>query len=388
MRVLHIINSYGGTEVYKNLITELDKLGVSQTVYVPLSVANRERVGNQLIDFRVKDSQIIYSTVLNTLDRFIYESKIAKCVKDVEKRVRIEDFDIIHAGMVLFDGAIAYKLSKKYNRPYISAIRSTDTLYYEKFFWKRSFFKKVLLNSTKLVSISPHCIQEFCGQPSLAECRENIVNETLIIPNGIDKRFLYDLYRQSRVLSNKQMRIVFVAAYQRRKGIKELIEAIIDLNKEGYKITLDAIGDGLPFRDTNADYVSELKKIATTHKEIHLLKFMDKDGIKEFLRKSDIFAMPSRKETFGLVYIEALSQGLPILYSKNDGIDGFYEDGYVGYGAIALDKEDIKRQIIKIYDDYPTLLENIRNLNFEKDFGWPSIAQKYYTIYKQVVGHE
>ena len=98
--------------------------------------------------------------------------------------------------------------------------------------------------------------------------------------------------------------------------------------------------------------------------------------------------MPSRKETFGLVYIEALSQGLPILYSKNDGIDGFYEDGYVGYGAIALDKEDIKRQIIKIYDDYPTLLENIRNLNFEKDFGWPSIAQKYYTIYKQVVGHE
>ena len=64
MRVLHIINSYGGTEVYKNLITELDKLGVSQTVYVPLSVANRERVGNQLIDFRVKDSQIIYSTVI------------------------------------------------------------------------------------------------------------------------------------------------------------------------------------------------------------------------------------------------------------------------------------------------------------------------------------
>lgn len=40
--------------------------------------------------------------------------------------------------------------------------------------------------------------------------------------------------------------------------------------------------------------------------------------------------MPSHKETFGLVYAEAMSQGLPIIYTKNQGFDGQFPDGYVG----------------------------------------------------------
>ena len=45
--------------------------------------------------------------------------------------------------------------------------------------------------------------------------------------------------------------------------------------------------------------------------------------------------MPSRYETFGLVYGEAMSQGLPIIYSKGQGVDGYFKEGTVGYGVVS-----------------------------------------------------
>ena len=45
--------------------------------------------------------------------------------------------------------------------------------------------------------------------------------------------------------------------------------------------------------------------------------------LKSYYERSDFFTMPSKAETFGLVYIEALLQGLPVMYTQNEGIDGF-----------------------------------------------------------------
>jgi glycosyltransferase involved in cell wall biosynthesis len=51
--------------------------------------------------------------------------------------------------------------------------------------------------------------------------------------------------------------------------------------------------------------------------------------------------MPSRRETFGMVFVEALFCGLPILYSRNWGVDGFFESGTVGYACDPGSLEDI-----------------------------------------------
>ena len=85
MHILHIANSYGGTEVYKNLFMALDRLGVRQTVFVPLNPNNHNRIGNQLIDFEVQDSKIIYSTALKKRHKFFYSDKIRTIVHEIEK---------------------------------------------------------------------------------------------------------------------------------------------------------------------------------------------------------------------------------------------------------------------------------------------------------------
>ena len=76
MHILHISNSYGGTKVYENLYTQLDRLEVRQTVFVPLNPANHSRVGNQMIEFQTEGSKIIYSTVLKPRHRIFYMAKI------------------------------------------------------------------------------------------------------------------------------------------------------------------------------------------------------------------------------------------------------------------------------------------------------------------------
>ena len=55
--------------------------------------------------------------------------------------------------------------------------------------------------------------------------------------------------------------------------------------------------------------------------------------------------MPSFPETFGLVYVEAMSQGLPIIYTKGQGIDGYFEDGKVGYPVNTKDSNDIVKKL-------------------------------------------
>ena len=71
MHVLHIVDSYGGTEVYKNLFVALDSLGIQQTIFVPLNVSNHDRIGNHLIDFQVSGSKIIYSIALKSYHKFL-----------------------------------------------------------------------------------------------------------------------------------------------------------------------------------------------------------------------------------------------------------------------------------------------------------------------------
>jgi glycosyltransferase involved in cell wall biosynthesis len=63
---------------------------------------------------------------------------------------------------------------------------------------------------------------------------------------------------------------------------------------------------------------------------------MPKEKLLNNYRNSDIFIMPSYNETFGLVYIEAMSQGLPIIYTQNEGVDGYFKEGSVGYSVKTL----------------------------------------------------
>src|SRR5690606_11803671 len=107
-------------------------------------------------------------------------------------------------------------------------------------------------------------------------------------------------------------------------------------------------------------------------------KVYDKEQLLQIFRSCDIFAMPSRYESFGLVYVESMLQDLPVLYTHNEGIDGFYEEK-IGEKVMGFSAEEIKQKL-------ETLMINFNNYSIpteklKKNHDWTLIAKMYQKIY-------
>ena len=77
-----------------------------------------------------------------------------------------------------------------------------------------------------------------------------------------------------------------------------------------------------------------------------------------------------------------MSQGVPVIYTKGQGIDGYFKDGEVGYSVNPKDISDIVKKIKIIIYNYNNISKNCYNL-VEK-FSWDKIAKIYYNIYKSL----
>lgn len=382
MHILHISNSYGGTKVYENLYTQLDRLGVCQTVFVPLNAANHSRVGNQMIDFQTPGSRIIYSTVLRPIHRILYMAKINAIVKDLKKKVDLGSVDAIHASTLCLDGAVAYKLHQGAGIPYMCAIRNTDVNnYYKVFKWRKGFFSKILKAASKIIFISPIYKENFLGEIIPADVRKVIAERVMVIPNGVSNVFLENKSTDHKNFEG-ELNLIFVAAFYKGKGLVETIQAIELLRNKGYKITLNAVGKGLPNRPHDKEYEAQVEELAKGKDWIKTQSFKNPEEIIGEMRQANAFVMVSKPETFGLVYVEALSQGLPIIYAQGQGFDGYYPDGFVGYPAEAGNAENIAEKIDSLMTNYATIVENVEALNLDEDFNWGNIGKKYLAIYR------
>ncbi|NDY71993.1 hypothetical protein DO021_10755 [Desulfobacter hydrogenophilus] len=384
LHILHIANSYGGTEVYSNLIRALDRLGVRQTVFVPLNAKNRNRLGKQLIKFSVPGSIIIYSSALKWYHRYLYKNKIDTTKKEIEKHVDLKSISLIHAGLFCSDGAAAFELSKKHTIPYIVAVRNTDVnTYYKKMWWKRPYFHSILEKATNIIFISPQYEQTFLNVLKGKDIA-NLDSKTIIIPNGIDLFYLENRIDCAKNIHDP-VRVVYAGAFNRGKNIIEVIFALDNLIQKGQRIHFSAIGKGLSFRKEDKDYIKKIYELAANRDWIGIFESKPKEELKLIFEKSDIFVMPSIPETFGLVYVEALTQGLPVIYATGQGFDGYYNDGNIGYGVNPSDSNDIAAKIEFIIDDYAQFSLNITQLNLKEDFSWEKISIRYLQLYKEIV---
>jgi glycosyltransferase involved in cell wall biosynthesis len=130
------------------------------------------------------------------------------------------------------------------------------------------------------------------------------------------------------------------------KNIPSAAQAVMELKNRGYKASLTVIGE-------NQDN-DEYNKIST-YPCVKMLPFMTKEELIQEYRTHHIFLLPSKGETFGRVYVEAMTQGLPVLYTKEQGFDGNYDDGVVGYSIEAGNYKMIADCIEKTINDYDSI---------------------------------
>ena len=158
----------------------------------------------------------------------------------------------------------------------------------------------------------------------------------------------------------------------KNKNLITTLKAIRKLIEVGYKVEFTVVGQVIDKSVFEALKNSEFTSV---------IEYLPKEALIEVYRSNDIYVMPSIHETFGRVYVEAMSQGLPVIYSKGQGFDGIFEDGCVGYSVPSYDYHSIAECVVRIINDYSSM--SARCLQHCDEFDWNRIAKKIDLFYRQ-----
>ena len=372
IKVLHLCSAYIQSNLYRELTEALDETGISQVVYIPIK---RRENSNKKILKNTKNVTFIYSKIFNELDRFLYFRKINKLSADIKTKIDLDLINIIHAHTLFSMGGIALKLKREKNIEYIVAVRSTDVnLFFKYLFYLREIGIKILKESKKIIFLSPAYRDYTLEKIIPGNLHDYIRKKSIVVPNGINPFFLKNKCNRPEPRDKNNIKLVYVGSFLKRKNIDISVAVAKKLKSLGYNIKLFVVGGNGKDRCKIRKLVKENEDIIEIYNRIS-----EKEKLLDMYKKADIFIMPSMNETFGLVYIEAMSQGLPVIYSKGQGIDGYFKDGRVGYSVNSNDANDVVKKIEMIINNYSQISKNCYAL--VEDFSWDKIAQAYYKVY-------
>lgn len=374
--ILHLSNDFAGSKVYMNLFKSLDSLHIGQYVYVP--VRSDSLIDKNKILFDSDNSKLIYSKVLSNYTRINYKYKIRRTLNDLETKISIADVKVIHAHTWFSDGGLAYELHKKTGIPYIVTIRNTDlNLFFKYMLHLRDYGVKILNAASKIIFISTVYKERFLDLNYIKnKCSENLHNKCLVIPNGIDDFWLSNRFNKVRKL-HAPVKLLYVGNFSKNKNVMRLIQAVELLNNNGADFELTIVGENGKQQKAIVDKIQGAKEFR------YLGKIDDKKVLLKLFRESDLFTMPSHSETFGLVYIEALSQDTPIIYTANEGIDKFYDDFKIGEGVNSSSVASISKGIKTVCENYKSYVFN--NNDILKNHDWKEIAEVYNNLYQGTI---
>lgn len=275
--------------------------------------------------------------------------------------------DLIHVHSCLYMGQLAQYIKNKYNINYVVTEHSSG--YFRNIYNKNQLeiTKSILDDSQAVIAVSKKMAQYFS---------KNIFNEKQwnIIPNIVDSEFL-----KTKLTNKKEnkFRFINIAFMNENKRQLNLLKAFEKLIKNGNNdIELIMVGEGSEKKNLEK-YVYEEK--------IEGVKFLGKKSRKEIatiMSKCDCFVLSSKFETFGVVLIEALALGLPVVSTMCGGP----EDIVNSHNGLLVEPDnidDLAFAMKKIMENMDSYEKEVIRKKCEKDYGEKSIINKLTAIYEQ-----
>jgi phosphatidylinositol alpha-mannosyltransferase len=122
--------------------------------------------------------------------------------------------------------------------------------------------------------------------------------------------------------------------------------------------------------------------------EVQFIDYVDNSMRKAMLYKSsDLFVLPSNQESFGIVILEAMASGLPVVASAVGGITNLVKDGQTGLLVPPYNSDILAKAIIKLLGN-PELIQKLSEEGKKQvqNYSWSEIADKTEEIYQEVAG--
>jgi glycosyltransferase involved in cell wall biosynthesis len=281
-------------------------------------------------------------------------------IKELVAKIYQEfQFDLIHAHVALPDGYAGMKVAQKYKKSLIVTIHGQD--------FQQTIFKskKCKRNIEKVINFSEKTIVVSKKLKKIGEKYLQVNNNKMIVvPNGIN---IDDIYTEKSKISQEyhgRKIILSVSHLIKTKGIDLNLKVISKLKRKYPNIIYLIIGEGKEKKNLE-DLVNKLNLQ-------NIVKFIGEVShhkVMKHMAACDIFSLPSWNEGFGVVYLEAMAHGKPVIGCQGEGIEDFVEDGKTG---------------ILVFDRYGTYLKTIpfKNLNSFQVFNDKIIYQPNDSILK------
>jgi glycosyltransferase involved in cell wall biosynthesis len=182
--------------------------------------------------------------------------------------------------------------------------------------------------------------------------------------------------------TSEPLRIVYVGRMDYKvKGQDILIQAIHLCKIHGLNVHCTLMGG---VYDYNRNAFSELQAMVDElglHQEVEFL--INHTDVPNVLSSKDLFVMPSRFEGLGLVLLEAMTAGLPVIASNTDGPRELVQDGLNGFLFDTGDPEHLFDRIQLVYKN-PSLAAHVSKnaLDFVRQFDIHMMKERYYRLYE------
>ncbi|MCF8332181.1 MAG: glycosyltransferase [Bacteroidales bacterium] len=284
---------------------------------------------------------------------------------------------LIHVHSTVWAGYAAFLINQKYNIPYIvtehrsrfvSQNSEADKLIKP---FHHSYIKQALEKADRVITVSNSM------QKKLISLAPLIKNRLLTIPNMVDTNKFKPSTNKNH---SETFRFFCLGALEHVKGIDLLLKAFalfIEEIKTPVKLIIG--GDG-----KDKTKLQKMSAKLNLVKHIHWSGSLTQDEVVEQMQNSHAFILPSRFEAFGVVFIEAMACGLPVIATNSGGPTEIISH-QTGLLAENENVEDIKNKMVVMFKDYQNYdRQYIRSIAIEQ-FSKEAISKQYSTLITEIL---
>lgn len=271
----------------------------------------------------------------------------------VENAALLQDdsnISLMHAHSWFEDGPDALNLKLERNIPYVVSLCDEDLLRLQKFSLKSKRFD-ILEQAEKVIFPNP-MFQNILAEKLSNKLADQIFSHSWIIYNGL-MPFWFQHLRLAKPVSLIHTRLLTLENNETKSELSEIKKAMNMLRKRNLDVDLTTF-DG--------SKMSEMERM-------------------ELYQKHDVLVVPSLSGVKTTLYVEALSQGLPVIYGKRGCFDGIFQDGIPGFAVNGHNASEIMEKIVLISERYATIEQHIASLHPLQSFNYDEIYRQYLRIY-------
>jgi len=230
-------------------------------------------------------------------------------------------------------------------------------------------YQQYILKKSDLI----HCVSEM-EKKNLLKLNRNF--KTIVLPYGISSKFI-----TTKIKKSFKKKALFFSRLHPKKGLSDLIKAWIELNDKNW--VLDIVGP----HDDREYYNNLLKMIKKNNNfNINLLKPVFSNAEKKKLFDNyDFFVLPTKNDPFGIVILESLARGLPVLTNDNtpwSTIKSFNAGWFIHDNYLNL-KLVLKKVFNTPKEEF--YLKSKNAIELSKNFEWKILSKEYISMYKNLL---